>query len=189
VLELNSKYTSEFYMLTTIEGSFIGGQLSRKGQLKQLQIKISGNSADGQADRVEGIKVPKTLRPMIEKLLASSDYLKLQVQTGHHHLKVVSILNVLNNYPPHKTTKDTPSIKVQVCSKGSCHKRGSDEMCVALQEIIQERNLQGVVLIEKVGCLKECKNSPNVRLKPSGVICHKASSPKVFGLLEPMLVS
>jgi (2Fe-2S) ferredoxin len=176
-------------MLTIIEGSFIGGQLSRRGQLKQLQIKISGNSAEGQADRVQEIKVPKTLRPMLGQLLTLSNYLKLQVQAGHHHLKVVSILNEPGNYQPHKTTRYTPSIRVQVCSKGSCHKRGSDKMCAALQEVIQERNLQGVVSIEKVSCLHECKNSPNVRLKPSGVICHKASSPKVFELLEPMLAS
>jgi (2Fe-2S) ferredoxin len=174
-------------MLTTIEGSFIGGQLSRSGQLKQLQIKISGNSAESPGNRVQAIKVPKTLRATIGQLLESGTHLKLQVQVGDHHLKVVSILNVLNNYQVHEAISCSPSIRVQVCSKGSCHKRGSDKMCAALQEVIQERHLQGVVSIEKVGCLKECKNSPNVRLKPSGVICHKASSPKVLELLLPML--
>ncbi len=176
-------------MLTTIEGSFIGGQLSRSGQLKQLQIKMLGGSADGQADLIQSIKVPKPLRPTIGRLLESGTHLKLQVQVGDHHLKVVNILNVLNNCQTYKTTSRSPSIRVQVCSKGSCHKRGSDKMCAALQEVIQERNLQGVVSIEKVGCLKECKNSPNVRLKPSGVICHKASSSKVFELLTPILAS
>lgn len=176
-------------MLTTIEGSFIGGKLSRNGQLKQLQIKMSGGSAYGQADRVQSIKVPKPLRPTLGRLLESSTHLKLQVHTGHHHLKVVNILNLLNNEPSHGATSCSPSIRVQVCSKGSCHKRGSDKICAALQAEIQERKLQGVVSVEKVGCLKECKNSPNVRLKPSGIICHKASSPKVFQQLTPMLAS
>lgn len=173
-------------MLTTIEGSFIGGQLSRSGQLKQLQIKIS---AAGQADRVQGIKVPKTLRPILGELLLSSNYLKLQVQASNHHFKVVSILDDYHNSPLPKTTSCTTPIRVQVCSKGSCHKRGSEKMCAALQEVIQERNWQGVVSIEKVGCLKECKNSPNVRLKPSGAVCHKASSSRVLKMIEPMLIS
>ena len=176
-------------MLTTIEGSFIGGQLSRSGQLKQLQIKMSGGSAYGQADRVQEIKVPKPFRPTLERLLASSTHLKLQVQTGHHHLKVVSVLTLLDDHQSNVTKNYIPPIKIQVCSKGSCHKRGSSKICASLQAMIQERNLQSVVFIEKVGCLKECKHAPNVRLQPSGAICHQASSPKVLQLLEPMLAN
>jgi NADH:ubiquinone oxidoreductase subunit E len=176
-------------MLTTIEGSFVGGQFSRAGQLKRLHIKTSDRSAGGQVDRIQQIKVPKTLRPILERLLKSSTYLKLQVKTGHHHLKAVSVLTVLDDYRPNETKSYIPSIRVQVCSKGSCHKHGSGKICEALQVMIQERNLQDVVFIEKVGCLKECKHAPNVRLKPSGIICHKASSPKVAQLLEPMLAS
>ena len=176
-------------MLIIIEGSFVGGQFSRTGELKRLQIKTSDRSACGQADQIQEIKVPKTLRPILERLLKSSTYLKLQVKTGHHHLKVVSVLTVIDDYRQDETKKYIPSIKIQVCSKGSCHKHGSGKICEALKVMIQERDLQDVVFIEKVGCLKECKHAPNVRLKPSGIICHNASSPKVTQLLKPMLAS
>jgi (2Fe-2S) ferredoxin len=174
-------------MLITIEGSFIGGQLSKTGKLKNLQIKTSDSIAGGQADRVQQIKIPKNLRSLLEQVLKSSTYLKLKVKTGHKKSKAVSILTApgaecwpLTNIPSSVT-------KIQVCSKGACHKRGSKQLCTALQTMLQDRNLHNSIAIEEVGCLKECKQSPNVRFKPSGDICHQASPHKVWQLLESML--
>ncbi len=165
-------------MLTTIEGSVIGRQLSRTGKLKQVQIKTS--------NQIQEVKVPKILRPFLAQVLKSSTDLKLQVKIGHRKIKAV---NVLVNHQDNRqltTQQAIAPIKIQICTKGACYKRGSSQIGVALQVMIQEHRLQDTVSIEKVGCLKECKNAPNVRLKPSGVICHRASSHKVAQLLEPL---
>jgi NADH:ubiquinone oxidoreductase subunit E len=174
-------------MLTTIEGAFIGGRLSRRGQLKRLKIRTTDNTAGGQADRIQQIKIPKPLRPLLEQLLKSSSYLKLQVEAGHRQLKAVDVLMAAGECQPTIKQSKVSPITIQVCSKSSCHKRGSDQMCMALQAMIQKQHLQNTVSIEKVGCIKECKHAPNVRIKPSGSICHKASATKVFQSLKPLL--
>jgi hypothetical protein len=115
-------------MLTTIEGAFISGRLSRRGQLKRLKIRTAGSTNGGQADRIQQIKVPKPLRPLLEQLLKSSTYLKIQVETGHRQLKAVDVLIADGDHQPAITKGKVSPIKIQVCSKGSCHKRGSDQM-------------------------------------------------------------
>jgi (2Fe-2S) ferredoxin len=166
-------------MLTTIEGSVIGGQLSRTGKLKRVQIKTS--------NQIQQVKVPKILRPLLEQVLKSSTYLRLQVEIGHRKIKAVNVLVNPNDHRQLAIQRDASPVRIQICTKGACDKRGSRQICAALQAVIQEHSLQNMVSIEKVGCLKECKHAPNVRLKPSGVICHQASSSKVAQLLEPLL--
>jgi NADH:ubiquinone oxidoreductase subunit E len=168
-------------MLITIEGSFIGGQLSRTGQLKNLQIKTS--------NRVQQVKVPKSLRPLVAQILKSSTYLKLQVKIGHRKFKAIQVLMAAD--VPEKAIRSSqlPVAKIQVCSKGSCHKHGSKKLCAGIQAMLQSQDWQDLVVIEEVGCLKECKQAPNIRLKPSGGICHQASPQKVIRLLESTLVS
>jgi Thioredoxin-like [2Fe-2S] ferredoxin len=174
-------------MLTTIEGAFIGGRLSRRGQLKRLKIRTTDSNTGNQADRIQQIKVPKPLRPLLEQLLKSSNYLKLQVEADHRQLRAVNVLMTGGDHRPTITKSKVSPIKIQVCNKGSCQKRGSDQICMALQAMIQEQHLQDTVSIEKVGCIKECKHAPNVRIKPSGSICHKASATKVLQSLKPLL--
>jgi (2Fe-2S) ferredoxin len=169
-------------MLTTIEGSFIGWYPSPTGQLKYLQIQT--------VDRTQQVKIPKTLRPLLEQVLKSSTYLKLQVKIGHRHLKAISILILPSDTLPtiqHPPSDHAPTTKIQVCSKGSCRKRGSGQICAGLKALLQDHELQNSVVIEEVGCLKECKQAPNVRIKPSGKICHQASSHKVYQLLATAL--
>ncbi len=168
-------------MLITIEGSFIGGQLSRTGQLKNLQIKTS--------DRIQQVKVPKSLRPLLAQVLKSSTNLKLQVKIGHRKFKAMQVLMTTGGQEKIVRSKHLPATKIQVCSKGSCHKQGSKKLCAGLQAMIQSQNWQDLVVIEEVSCLKECKQAPNIRLKPSGEICHEASPQKIKRLLESTLVS
>jgi NADH:ubiquinone oxidoreductase subunit E len=166
-------------MITTIEGSFIGGQLSRTGQLKNLQIQT--------AQQIQQVKVPKSLRPILAKVLTSSTYLQLQVKIGHRKLKAIKVLMVADRAGKISGSHPTPVAKIQVCSKGSCHKRGSKKLCTDMQAMIQSKGWQNSVVIEEVSCLKECKQAPNIRIKPSGAICHQASSRQVGQLLETIL--
>ncbi len=166
-------------MLTTIEGSFVGWHPSPTGKLKYLQIQT--------IDRIQQVKIPKALRPLLEQVLKSSIHLKLQVKNGHHRLKATSILIVPSDILPTVPQRQIPTTKIQVCSKGSCRKRGSSQICAGLKAMLQDHQLEHSVVVEEVGCLKECKQAPNVRIKPSGSICHQASPRKVYQLLETAL--
>jgi (2Fe-2S) ferredoxin len=58
-------------------------------------------------------------------------------------------------------------IKVQVCQKGSCRKRGSQAVAQALKTSIADMPDAKNIEIESVGCLGACKQGPNLRVLPS----------------------
>jgi NADH:ubiquinone oxidoreductase subunit E len=72
---------------------------------------------------------------------------------------------------------DTPKpklTKIRVCDRGTCRKRGALEVYAQLQQEIADRGLGDQVVLEKTGCLKDCKHGPNVTI---GKICHSKICP------------
>jgi (2Fe-2S) ferredoxin len=58
--------------------------------------------------------------------------------------------------------------RLQICTKGSCRKRGAKQLQHQLETWVQEQGLGDRVSVEATGCLKACKQGPNVRLLPLG---------------------
>jgi (2Fe-2S) ferredoxin len=58
------------------------------------------------------------------------------------------------------------TIKIQVCQKGSCRKRGSHAVAQALKASVAETPGANIE-VESVGCLGACKQGPNLRVLPS----------------------
>jgi hypothetical protein len=61
-----------------------------------------------------------------------------------------------------------PNFRLQVCSKGSCRKRGAEQLQRQLESWAQDHGLAEQIIIQTTGCLKDCKKGPNVRLLPLG---------------------
>lgn len=63
----------------------------------------------------------------------------------------------------------TPQSKpatVLVCQKSDCRKRGADRICEQLEQTLTAAGLEQQVCIKKTGCLKRCKQGPNVVFMP-----------------------
>lgn len=65
-----------------------------------------------------------------------------------------------------RSAKSHPKIKVLVCQKSGCLKRGGKGLCEALDRTICDRQWEKYVTIERTGCLKHCSSAPNVVIMP-----------------------
>lgn len=53
-----------------------------------------------------------------------------------------------------------------ICQKSTCWKRGGEEVCQAIKNTINDQGLDEQVQVKLTGCLKQCKNGPNVVIMP-----------------------
>ncbi|HIK39874.1 (2Fe-2S) ferredoxin domain-containing protein [Thermoleptolyngbya sp. M55_K2018_002] len=66
------------------------------------------------------------------------------------------------------TPLSPPSLKIQVCRKSGCQKRGGRELVEALQQALHDRNLHSQVEIQHTGCQKRCSEAPTFTILPGG---------------------
>jgi (2Fe-2S) ferredoxin len=160
-----------------LKGQYIGVLRSSKGKLKGLQLQ------SGQ--KVEQIKLPKYLRPILLRELEPGTFVQVWVNAyKDDRWQAVNLMPLppseidmllqdaclpdSNSYVEAAPVRKKTCQRIQVCRKGTCYKRGGSELWQALQrEIATNPQLQDINL-EKTGCLKACKQGPNVRVLPSG---------------------
>ncbi|MEE3716994.1 (2Fe-2S) ferredoxin domain-containing protein [Tumidithrix elongata RA019] len=65
----------------------------------------------------------------------------------------------------HKSSK--PQASILICQKSDCVKRGSGNICQALMQALDDRQLSDRVQIKSTGCLKDCKAGPNLVVMPT----------------------
>jgi (2Fe-2S) ferredoxin len=70
-----------------------------------------------------------------------------------------------------------------VCRKGSCNKRGSGQVWQTLETALNHYP-DCPVTLEATGCMKECKQGPNVRILPSHACYSQVQAADVPRLLE-----
>jgi (2Fe-2S) ferredoxin len=68
------------------------------------------------------------------------------------------------NPTPAEPSNPKPEKKavILMCQKSDCMKRGGKELCQALENKLGDRNLDQQVTIKPTGCMKNCKNAPNL---------------------------
>lgn len=59
-----------------------------------------------------------------------------------------------------------PKVKVLVCQKSGCLKRGGKALLQSLKVALDDSNLSERVLVEHTGCLKRCASAPNFAIMP-----------------------
>lgn len=156
------------------EGQFLGF-VHHDGALKYLRLRVLSEEMQ--------VKLPKAMRTA-ELPFQLGDLLRI-VGTGkldrHTHklkLKANQITPLSPGTPiepptsTHSVTamapesQPKPNIKVLVCQKSGCLKRGSKGLCEALDQILCDRHWQPYVTVQRTGCLKRCSAAPNLIIQP-----------------------
>ncbi len=168
-----SKYQVADFQL---QGQLLGFILKDGYKIKYLKIAF--------AEREYWIKLPKQLRAQINQNMVPGCWLDITGysqkcrKTGKLKLQAEAVKLAEPEKPNHKTlaptskannlktTVNSSKIKILVCSKSSCRKRGSDALCQLLQTQIEDDGLQEHAEIKLTGCQKECKKGPNLVITP-----------------------
>lgn len=160
----NYNKASEFQL----QGQFLGFASDERGKLKYLRLAIENSELQ--------IKAPKESRTFLYRVLQPGDWIevvgekKFKLHTGQLKLKAYQVKKLTLNSPETILAGKTSSIpekaKILVCQKSGCLKRGGKGLCKALEAALCSRNLQDRVSIEHTGCLKRCKEAPNMVLMP-----------------------
>lgn len=162
------------------EGQFLGF-VSHDGKLKYLRLRVLSEEMQ--------IKIPKALRIAVGLSLQPGESIrvtgisKLDRHAHEPKLKATQIIPLTDrctqivpetpSSPVSSVTDESkikpkiqPKIKVLVCQKSGCLKKGGKGLCEALAEILRDRNLEQYVTIQRTGCVKRCSAAPNLVIVP-----------------------
>lgn len=160
----------------SVEGQFLGS-ISHGGKLKYIRLGVLSAEIP--------IKLPKAMRRTEGLLFQPGESIrvtgirKLDPHTREVKLKATQIIPLTDRctqiVPETSSTplssvteqsKIKPKIKVLVCQKSGCLKKGGKGLCEALDQILRDRNLEQYVTIQRTGCVKRCSAAPNVVMVP-----------------------
>lgn len=163
--------------LQTLEGEVLAFVPGKKGRLDRFKLSV----ADGECL----VKFPKEWASTLNASLHPGERvqvrgkLKFDEDSGEYYLKAITVLHlkqpVVATYqlvPPAEPARSEPatlpplSTRVLVCTSSDCCKRGAKTLCRTLTETVKQYGLQDRVRIEKTGCMKRCKQGPNLVIMP-----------------------
>jgi (2Fe-2S) ferredoxin len=162
------------------EGQFLGF-VNHDGKIKYMRLRVL--SEDFQ------IKIPKAMQVTGELAFQPGESLqvtgigKLDRHTHQLKLKAAQIVLLTEHSTPLRSATPSSSIsamthdsqtkpkiksniRVLVCQKSGCLKRGGQGLCEALEQALRDRHLNQHVTIERAGCLKRCSSAPNLVIMP-----------------------
>jgi hypothetical protein len=168
---------------SNLVGQFVGYELKDGYKVKRLNLLT--------ADGIQSVKLAKEARAALFRLNSSTTIvpgtlLSLAVEAKFddgaikykvYDLQILAAATTieLTNLPVVESDAPRPKItKIRVCDRGTCRKRGALEIYAQLQQEIVDRGLADQVVLEKTGCLKDCKHGPNVTI---GKTCHNNICP------------
>ncbi len=176
---------------TQLVGQFVSYEIKDGYKIKRLNLLTP--------DGIQSIKLTKEARASIFRLttvtpMIPGTLLSLAVEAkfddGIVQYKVRDLQILAADTPIALSpiaTSTAKVTKIRVCDRGTCRKRGALEVYAQLQREIADRGLTDRVVLEKTGCLKECKQGPNVAI---GKTCHGRVCPSQSGqLLAPLGLS
>lgn len=144
-------------------GQYGGPLRSPKGKIKGLMLLQGGASYP--------IKLPKYLRPLLLREGRLGAPLQISVYPDGEDWRGVDLVfgGELGERPLTPPSPPlAPPICLQVCTKGKCSRRGGQQIYQALRQAVATDPAYGSIQVEAVGCLKACKQGPNLRVLPSG---------------------
>ncbi len=162
---------------SNLVGQFVSYELKDGYKVKRLNLLT--------ADGMQSVKLTNEARARLFRLNSSTTIvpgtlLSLAVEAkfddGEIKYKVYDLQILaaatpidLTNLPVAESDAPRPKItKIRVCDRGTCRKRGALEVYAQLKQEITDRGLGDQVVLEKTGCLKDCKHGPNVTIGKTG---------------------
>lgn len=173
----------------SLEGRFLGFELEDGFKIKRLNLA----TAEGEY----GIKLSKEARASVRGVLTPGDWLTIvgekktnletdevkykayRIEQTSPAQKVASSVTVPTPQPQVK-----PQATILVCQKSDCMKRGGKAVCQALQAELRDRGLQDQVTVKMTGCMKQCKEAPNLVVMPGKTRYSRIQSADVPALLD-----
>ena len=158
--------TNEIYF--DLEGEFLGVCAIDGYKLKYLRLRT--------ADRDIVVKVPKELRMGMVYKLAIGDRLRCEGIQKDLKFKAHTIEKIDRSHHEDRSIASPPErakVKILICQKPHCLNNGGREVYTALTEQLNSHNLNDNVTVKATGCLKCCKQAPNLVVLPDRSSYHQ----------------
>ncbi|HEY9767160.1 MAG TPA: (2Fe-2S) ferredoxin domain-containing protein [Coleofasciculaceae cyanobacterium] len=108
---------------------------------------------------------------------------KQQIKYKAYKIKLLS-----ESTTPHRlSTATKPKAKVLICQSSTCWKKGGKAACELLQAQLQAKDMMDKVEIKTTGCLKQCKQAPNLVIMPGGIRASRVQPKQIFELIAKHL--
>jgi len=171
-------------------GTLLGFIYQAGTKLKYLRVTVEG--------REYWFKVAKDLRKILDPQVQPGATVLITGQqgrspkTGILKLKAETVTlagaNATTQPAPTaaKTTAKTKPATILVCQKSSCRKRGADQVCQVLAAEMRDRQLEHIT-IKPTGCLKQCKQGPNLVFLPERAKYSKVKHHEIPALVDKHL--
>lgn len=190
----------------SLEGRFLGFNIKDGDKFKHLRI----STAQGEFS----IKISKQLRSCLDYSIKAGEWVKvtgkkkLDLDTGKIKFKAYSFIKCLPNAatkvdraieikpditPAIKSEKSdikptSPPVKnkacILVCQKSDCWKRGGKDVCQVLTDTLRDRGLDEEITVKTTGCLKQCKNGPNIVVMPDKTHYRKIAASAIPAVVD-----
>ncbi|MEC4803153.1 MAG: (2Fe-2S) ferredoxin domain-containing protein [Jaaginema sp. PMC 1079.18] len=162
-----------------LQGQLLAFVIKEGYKVKYLRIAVG--------DRELWIKLPKKVRTSLDPRLTPGCYLKIkgtqkQEKTGELKLVAKSVKLSQPSAPEPSTATEKPPktpARILVCGKSACRKRGGMQVCQVLENKLRDRGLEDQVQIKTTGCLKACKQGPNLIVMPDKKRYQRVQAPEV----------
>lgn len=178
-------------METTIEfkvtGQLLGFIIEEGYKIKYLKLSIE--------QQEYWFKLSKEVRNNLTSAITPGSWLEIsgtkEIKSGKLKLKAYDF-KLLNSSEtvltpqtktPHKK-EPIPSTTVLMCQKSTCWQKGGRSVCEALTQQLSDRGLAGEVKIKGTGCMKECKQGPNLVIMPDKTRYSKIKPEQIPGLID-----
>lgn len=176
----------------SLVGQLLGFIIKDSYKIKYLRIAF--------ADREYWVKPAKEIREQILETIVPGSWVEVRGmrkqsrKTGKVKLKANSVKPVkIDNTTsiPVSVSESPPLSKasILVCQKSSCWKRGGRAICQVLEESLRDRGLADKVQIKLTGCLKQCKQGPNLVMMPDKARYCQVRPERIPELLEEHFAS
>ncbi|MEM0978915.1 MAG: (2Fe-2S) ferredoxin domain-containing protein [Cyanobacteria bacterium P01_H01_bin.58] len=170
-----------------LKGQYVGPFRSEKGKLKGLLLQAGQEQC--------AVKLPKYLRPILVRELVPEDFIQVWAYPDEGIWRGINVLPlsadeakelqpivVTHDKPQSQKNSSKPQVCLQVCRKGKCYKQGSQKIWQVLQAEVESNPNLSHVSIKATGCMKACKQGPNIRLS-NGKILHRVSTDAALATL------
>ncbi len=137
-----------------------------------------------------GIEVAKELRRKLQIELESGCWLqvsgmrKYELHKDRVKYKAYDIELLRPSAKTLSTKKTATKAKILICQKSTCWQRGGKAICKSLKQELSDRGISDSVKITKVGCLKQCKQAPNLVMMPDKVRYSRVCPTQVPNLVK-----
>ena len=175
----------------TIVGKLEDFVVSKSDRPKYLQLSTE--------EEEYSIKVAKDRQNVLSQHLQPGCWLKVtgmrkyELHKGKVKYKAYRIELLSEQVSEHPTSdtaikSNNSKAKVLFCQGSSCWKKGGKTACALLRTQLQGQSMTEVVEIKTTGCLKQCKQGPNLVIMPGRIRCTRVNPGQISALIKKHLL-